>query len=114
MKKAAVVFIAVLFAALAIFSISGTAQTTGDYVKNDRMYFDISVSISSGIGSDLAISQNEHAKPHVLEATEVDADDVIEDGINTRVATIWIVCISAVCFTAILIGVFILAKKNKA
>lgn len=45
--------------------------------------------------------------------TEYDADEIEEDGINTRVATVWIIGISVVITAAVLCCVILLAKRNK-
>ena len=39
--------------------------------------------------------------------------EVVDDGINTNAATIWIICISAVMIVAIIIFAVILAKRNR-
>lgn len=63
-----------------------------------------SEAISSPIGDGLLDVQPQ---------TEVDVDEIKEDGINTRVATIWIVSISVVLFIAIMILTVKLARKNQ-
>lgn len=50
----------------------------------------------------------------LISAAPTQADgDVVEDGINTNVVTIWIIIVSAVFFAAILAVTVYLAKKNR-
>ena len=111
MKRVFIILAAVLMTALAVFAVNTNAAVTDNSMFEDgsrdnaitAMVGD-SEAISSPIGDRLLDVQPQ---------TEIDADEIKEDGINTRVATIWIVSISAVCFIAIMILTVKLAKKNQ-
>lgn len=105
MKRAVLLMLAVLMTALSIFAVSTSAQTAP--VQNDRPY-------TCDIGADAAIITTvSHALLDVQSATEFDADEIKEDGINTRVATVWIVCICVLCFAAVIAFVVVMAKRNR-
>ena len=110
MKRVFIILATVLMTALAVFAVNTNAAVTdSSMIDSSRgnaitaMVGD-SEAISSPIGDRLL---------DVQPSTEIDADEIKEDGINTRVATIWIVSISAVCFIAIMILTVKLAKKNQ-
>lgn len=111
MKRVFIMLAAVLMTALAVFAIHASAYEVKSPVGE----------IGSPTGALTAkVSHSEAITSHtgsrlldVQSVTEYDADEIKEDGINTRVATIWIVCISAVFFVAIMIFVVRLAKKNQ-
>ena len=96
----------VLITALAVFAVSTSALTTTALQDSH--------SHTGEIGSGAAIITNA-SQPllDVQSATEFDADEIKEDGINTRVATVWIVCICAVCFAAVVAFAVAMAKRNR-
>lgn len=97
--------LAVLMTALAIFAVRTSAQTAT--LQDSRPY-------ACDTGSDTAtITTVSHVLLDVQSATELDVDEIKEDGINTRVATIWIVCICVVCFAAVVVFVVVMAKRNR-
>ena len=111
MKRVFIMLAAVLMTALTVFAVNTSAAVTDSSmieVSSRANAVTAMVSdreaISSPIGDRLL---------DVQPSTEIDADEIKEDGINTRVATIWIVSISAVCFIAIMILTVKLAKKNQ-
>lgn len=104
MKRAVVLMLTVMITALMIFAISAGAQTTvllQGVQTNTR-----------GCCSDAAIITT-NTLSEMQPVTEFDADEIKEDGINTRVATVWIVCICVVCFVAIVVFAVALAKRNQ-
>lgn len=96
---------------LAVFAVNTSAAVT------DSSMIEVSSranAVTAMVGDSEAISSL--IRDRLLDVqppTEIDADEIKEDGINTRVATIWIVSISAVCFIAIMILTVKLAKKNQ-
>ena len=110
MKRVFIMLAAVLMTALAVFAVNTSAAVTDSSMIDSSHGNAVtaivgdSEAISSPIGDRLL---------DVQPSTEIDADEIKEDGINTRVATIWIVSISAVCFIAIMILTVKLAKKNQ-
>ena len=111
MKRVFIMLAAVLMTALTVFAVNTSAAVTDSSMIEVSSRADAvtamvgdSEAISSPIGDRLL---------DVQPSTEIDADEIKEDGINTRVATIWIVSISAVLFIAIMILTVKLAKKNQ-
>lgn len=111
MKRVFIMLAAVLMTALAVFAVNTSAAVTDSSLMGVSSHDNAitakvgdSESVSSSIGDRLL---------DVQPPTEIDADEIKEDGINTRVATIWIVSISVVLFIAIMILTVKLAKKNQ-
>ena len=111
MKRVFIMLAAVLMTALTVFAVNTSAAVT------DSSLIEVSSrgnAITAIVGDREAISSPIGGSLlEVQPATEIDADEIKEDGINTRVATVWIVSISAVCFIAIMILTVKLAKKNQ-
>lgn len=110
MKRVFIMLAAVLMTALAVFAVNTNAAVT------DSSLIEISSrnEITANVGdSDTISSLIGDRLLDVQPQTEIDADEIKEDGINTRVATIWIVSISVVLFIAIMILTVKLAKKNQ-
>ena len=104
MKRAVLLILAVLMTALAVFAVSTAARTTAVYPDsqlNDSRSDTAIVTTTSKILLD------------VQPTTDFDADEIKEDGINTRVATVWIVCICVVCFAAVVVFAVVLARRNQ-
>lgn len=111
MKRVFIMLAAVLMTALTVFTLNTSAYVTdGSYRTFDSRDNRITAKVSD---SEAISSRTGVRLLDVQSATEFDADEIKEDGINTRVATIWIVCISAVCFIAIMIFAVKLAKRNQ-
>lgn len=110
MKRTVAWLAVTLITALMLFSVSSSAKMIDISVKENTYSCDV-VSVYQNERSDTAVLQK--ADTVAAPATEVDPDEIKEDGINLRVATIWIVSISVVVFAAILAVVIYLAKKNK-
>ena len=111
MKRVFIMLAAVLMTALAVFAVNTSAAVT------DSSLIDVS---SRGNAITAKLSDNEAISSpigdrllDVQPSTEIDVDEIKEDGINTRVATVWIVSISAVLFISIMILTVKLAKKNQ-
>lgn len=105
MKRVVLLTLTVLITALSIFVVSTSARTAP--LQDSQPY-------TSDTGADAAIiTTASHALLDVQQGTEFDADEIKEDGINTRVATVWIVCICAVCFAAIVVFAVVMAKRNR-
>ena len=111
MKRVFILLAAVLMTALTVFAVNTSAAVT------DSSMIEVSSranAVTAMVGDSEAISSPIGDRLlDVQPSTEIDADEIKEDGINTRVATIWIVSISAVCFIAIMILTVKLAKKNQ-
>ena len=115
MKRVFIILATVLMTALAVFAVNTSAAVT-DSSMIDSSMIDSSRgnAVTAMVGDSEAISSPIGGRLlDVQPSTEIDADEIKEDGINTRVATIWIVSISAVCFIAIMILTVKLAKKNQ-
>ena len=106
MKRAVILILTVLITALAVFAVGTSAQTT-TALQNSHPHTD-----DVGAGASI-ITNASQTLLDVQSATEFDADEIKEDGINTRVATVWIVCICAVCFIAVVVFAAIMAKRNR-
>lgn len=113
MKRVLYLLTALLIAATAILSFSCSAQTKDRFTTNTTTGYDDLPQNGIVSGNELIMGQNGQGLLDVQTATEYDADEIKEDGINTRVATIWIVCISAVVFLSIMACVIYLARKNR-
>lgn len=119
MKRTVILLTVTLILALSIFSVSCSARTTERITTRSDI-------VASELGSvsepsflfkdyermDLVLSPEEEAE--AAANTEPDADEIKEDGINTRIASIWIIGISAVFLVGILIVIILLAKKNRS
>ena len=113
MKRVLFLLTGMLMIALMVFSVSGSAQITDHATSGSFMCCDHSQNVCDVSFKDGIALRNEPKLLDAQPATEIDADEIKEDGINTRVATVWIVCISVVFFIAIMILAVILAKKNQ-
>lgn len=111
MKRVFIMLAAVLMTALTVFAVNTSAAVT------DSSMIEVSSranAVTAMVGDSEAISSPIGDRLlDVQPSTEIDADEIKEDGINTRVATIWIVSISAVLFIAIMILTVKLARKNQ-
>lgn len=114
MKRAVIVLMAALIAALAIFTITCGAQTTDKAKYGSGVYAADTAKTNVYIDSDQPYWHSDKEVLDVAAADKtVDDGEVEEDGINTKVASVWIIGISAVFIAAILISVILLAKRNK-
>ena len=113
MKRAVVLLTIMLTAVFALFTTGGAAKTTVAPIPADAAFTCDTLSISvCDVPVNAADDRGDEIRDKEL-STEIDKDEIAEDGINTRVASVWIVCISVFLGAAILIGVIFLAKKNK-
>lgn len=113
MKRILFLLTGMLIIAMMIFSINSSAQVTDHSTPGTFPRYDDAMRVCEISGNEIVTSRND---PKILDAqpaTEFDTDEIKEDGINTRVATVWIVSISAVIFVGIIICVIHLKKKNK-
>ena len=111
MKRVFIMLAAVLMTALAVFAVNTNSAVTDNSMFEDGSRGN---AVTAMVGDSEAIYLPIGGRLlDVQPSTEIDADEIKEDGINTRVATIWIVSISAVCFIAIMILTVKLAKKNQ-
>ncbi|MBK6088214.1 hypothetical protein [Ruminococcus difficilis] len=111
MKRVFILLAAVLMTALAVFAVNTSAAVTDSSLIGVSSR---SNAITAKVGDSEAVSSTIVDRLlDVQPPTEYDADEIKEDGINTRVATVWIVSISAICFIAIMILTVKLAKKNQ-
>ena len=111
MKRVFIMLTAVLMMALAVFSVNTSAYVIdGSCREVDSRNCRITAKVSD---SEAISSRTGDSLLDVQSATEFDADEIKEDGINTRVATVWIVCICAVCVAAVAAFVVVMAKKNR-
>lgn len=106
-------FAAALILLLSLFAVSGSAHTADISLKENTFSYH-TVNVYQGSGTDTASLRRWNERlDAVVPAETVDADEVEEDGINTRIASVWIICVSAVFIAGILTFVILLAKKNK-
>ena len=111
MKRVFIMLAAMLMTAMAVFAVNASATVTDSSLMGVNSHDN---AITAKVGDSEAISSSIVERLlDVQTPTEIDADEIKEDGINTRVATVWIVSISAVCFIVIMILTVKLAKKNQ-
>lgn len=115
MKKMMLIIAVILIFVFSVLSVNATTRSAEhDPGRADSAVIHSSVKVNEdrsrldGEDQDMLLTRADTAQ-NTLEDGEV-----VEDGINTYVATIWIISISAVCFIAIMIGCIILAKRNQS
>lgn len=113
MKRVFIMLAVVLMTALAAFAVNTSAHAT-DSSLPDYMIGSRHEMIEAKVTDSEVISlRTSHQLLDAQPANEFDADEIEEDGINTRVATVWIICISAVCIAAIIAFAVVMAKRNQ-
>lgn len=112
MKRAVIMLVAVLITALAVFSVNSSAHATDSSLRDHISYSCGTLNVCTVTNGGGISFRDGLELLDAQTATEYDADEIKEDGINTRVATIWIICIGTAFFVAVMIFVIVLAKKN--